>query len=51
MLTWLLWGRADPGAWHSCGPAFRFLSLGEFIFPAAEAGLSSEGRIDIRESA
>lgn len=27
------------GAWHNGGPMFKVLSLGEFIFPAAQAGL------------
>lgn len=46
MLMWLLWGRVDPGAWRSRGPVFKLLSLGEFIFPAAEAGICSERGTD-----
>ena len=36
-----------PAARCNFGPAFRVLSLGDCVFPAATAGLCSESRIDI----
>lgn len=43
-------GRCHPAARCDRGPTtFRVLSLGELIFPAALAVLSSESRIDIGE--